>query len=315
MATSSGTYVGIDVSKDRLDIAILGEKQAWQVDNTPNGIASLVQQMAERRPELIVVEATGGYQRSVVDALFQAGLFVAVVNPARVRQFARACGLLAKTDKLDAFVLAEFGRKVQPKRYEGKSEAEKQLSALLVRRKQVEEMLKAEQNRLRTISPSLRGSVERIIAILKEEKKRLDEQIRELMNEHKAWQEQTEILGSAPGVGMVTTATLLADLPELGKMDRKKIAALVGVAPMNYDSGKKRGYRKTKGGRTDVRSVLYMSTLVATRYNPLIQTHYQQLLKRGKLKKVALTACMRKFLTILNAMLRDQQPFRCATTS
>jgi transposase len=282
----------------------------WQVDHTPDGIAQLVQQMAERQPELIVVEATGGYQRNVVDALFHAGLCVAVVNPARVRQFARACGLLAKTDKLDAQVLAVFGQRVQPKRYEGKSEAEKQLSALLTRRKQVEEMLKAEQNRLRTISPSLRGSVEQVIAVLKEQKKRLDEQIQELVKEQKAWQEQREILASAPGVGPVTTATLLADLPELGKMDRKKIAALVGVAPMNYDSGKKRGYRKTKGGRTDVRSVLYMSTLVATRYNPVIQTQYQHLLKRGKEKKVALTACMRKFLTILNAMMRDQQPFR-----
>jgi transposase len=308
MATSS--YVGIDVSKARLDIAVLGEKQAWQAENTCKGIDELVQEMVELQPELIVVEATGGYQRAVVDALFHAGLCVAVVNPARVRQFARACGLLAKTDKLDAQVLAVFGQRVQPKRYEGKSEAEKQLSALLVRRKQLEEMLKAEQNRLRTISPSLRGSVERIIALLKEEKKRLEEQIQQFLNEQKAWQEQREILGSAPGVGMVTTATLLADLPELGKMDRKKIAALVGVAPMNYDSGRKRGYRKTKGGRGEVRSVLYMSTLVATRYNPVIQSQYQQMLKRGKLKKVALTACMRKFLTILNAMVRDQQPFR-----
>jgi transposase len=155
--------------------------------------------------------------------------------------------------------------------------------------------------------------VERSIAFLKEEKKILDEQICELMSEQKAWQEQTEILTSAPGVGMVTTATLLAELPELGKMDRKKIAALVGVAPMNYDRGKKRGYRKTKAGRTNVRSVLYMSTLVATRYNPVIQKQYQQMLKRGKEKKVALTACMRRFLTILNAMMRDRQPFRCTT--
>src|SRR5512134_2809620 len=177
--------------------------------------------MVQLQPELIVVEATGGYQRSVVEALFHAGLSVAVVNPARVRQFARACGLLAKTDKLDAQVLAVFGQRVQPKRYKGKSEAERQLSALLVRRKQLEEMLKAEQNRLRTISPSLRGSVERIVALLKEEKKRLEEQIEQYLNEHKAWQQQTEILGSAPGVGKVTTATLLADLPELGKMDRK----------------------------------------------------------------------------------------------
>ncbi len=308
MATSS--YVGIDVSKSRLDVAVLGEERERQVDNTQAGIAKLVQQMQELQPLLIVVEATGGYQRHVVDALFHAGLSVAVVNPARVRQFARACGLLAKTDKLDARVLAVFGQRMQPRRYEGKNEAEMQLSALLVRRKQVEEMLKAEQNRLRTIAPSLRSSVERMIAVLKEEKKRLDDQIHEAMKEQKAWQEKREILSSAPGVGQVTTATLLADLPELGKMDRKKIAALVGVAPMNHDSGKKRGYRKTKGGRTDVRSVLYMSTLVATRYNPVIQAQYQHLLRRGKVKKVALTACMRKFLTILNAMMRDQQPFR-----
>jgi transposase len=310
MTTSSEVYVGIDVSKDKLDVAVLGEKHTWQVENTKGGIQKLVRQMQKVCPELIVVEATGGYQRSVAEALFHAGLCVAVVNPKRVREFARASGLLAKTDKLDAFVLAEFGRKMQPRRYEGKSEAEKQLSALLVRRKQLEEMLKAEQNRLRTISPSIRGSVERIIAILKEEKKHLEEQIQGFLKEQKVWQEQAEILDSAPGVGPVTTATLLAQLPELGKMDRKKIAALVGVAPMNHDSGKKRGYRKTKGGRADVRSVLYMSTLVATRYNPLIQSQYQQMLKRGKLKKVALTACMRKFLTILNAMMRDQQPFR-----
>ena len=310
MATSSGKYVGMDVSKDRLDVAVLGERQEKQMSNTQKGSAELVQWMQELQPELIVVEATGGYQRAVVDALFHAGLSVALVNPARVRQFARASGLLAKTDKLDARVLAEFGRKMQPRRYEGKTEAEKQLSALLVRRKQLEEMLKAEQNRLRTISPGLRGSVERIIAMLKEEKKRIDEQIQEFMKEQKAWQEQAGILSSAPGVGKVTTATLLAELPELGKMDRKKIAALVGVAPMNFDSGRKRGYRKTKGGRGDVRSVLYMATLVATRRNPLIQAQYQQMLKRGKLKKVALTACMRKFLTILNAMVRDQQPFR-----
>ena len=314
MTTSStGTYVGIDVAKDRLDIAVLGEGRVWQVDNTRDGIAHLVQQMEALQPELIVVEATGGYQRGVVEGLFQAGLAVAVVNPARVRQFARACGLLAKTDKLDAQVLAVFGQRVGPRQYEAKSEAGKQLSALLVRRRQLDEMLKAEQNRLRTLPQSVKSSAERVIACLKDEKKTLDTQIQQFMKEQEDWQEQTEILNSAPGVGKVTTATLLAELPELGKMDRKKIAALVGVAPMNFDSGRKRGYRKTKGGRGDVRSVLYMSTLVATRYNPLIQAHYQQLLKRGKLKKVALTACMRKFLTILNAMLRDRQPFRCAS--
>ena len=315
MATSSETYVGVDVSKDKLDVAVLGEERVWQVANTQEGINELVAWMQELQPELIVVEATGGYQRALVEALFWAGLAVAVVNPARVRQFARACGLLAKTDKLDAQVLAVFGQKVQPRRYESKSEAGKQLSAMLVRRRQLDEMLKAEQNRLRTISTSLRGSVEQVIACLKEGKKVLDAQIQQFVAEQHAWQEQTEILKSAPGVGKVTTATLLAELPELGKMDRRKIAALVGVAPMNSDSGKKRGYRKTKGGRGDVRSVLYMATLVATRRNPLIRVQYQHLLKRGKLKKVALIACMRKFLTILNAMVRDQQPFRFTATA
>jgi len=244
--------------------------------------------------------------------LFRSGLAVAVVNPSRVRQFARACGLLAKTDKLDAQMLAVFGERVKPRVYEGKDEKERELSGLLVRRRQLEEMLKAEKNRLRTIQPSLQGSVERIIACLQAEKKLVEEQIRQYMTQHSEWQAEREILESAPGVGPVTTATLLADLPELGKLDGKKIAALVGVAPMNHDSGKKRGYRKTKGGRADVRSVLYMSTLVACRYNPVIKAQYENLLKRGKEKKVAITACMRKLLVILNAMRRDRQPFHCS---
>jgi len=310
MTTSSGTCVGIDVSKDKLDVAVLGEKEERQVDNSAKGIMKLVRQMQGLGPELIVVEATGGYQRAVVDTLFRSGLAVAVVNPARVRQFARACGLLAKTDKLDAQVLAVFGERVKPRLYEGKDEKERELSGMLVRRRQLEEMLKAEKNRLRTIQPSLQGSMERIITCLQEEKKMVEEQIRQYVTQHSKWQAERELLESAPGVGMVTSATLLADLPELGKLDGKKIAALVGVAPINHDSGKKRGYRKTKGGRTTVRSVLYMSTLVATRYNPVIKAQYENLLKRGKEKKVALTACMRKFLVILNAMMRDRQPFR-----
>jgi transposase len=227
-----------------------------------------------------------------------------------VRQFARACGLLAKTDKLDAQVLAVFGERVKPRLYEGKDEKERELSGLLVRRRQLEEMLKAEKNRLRTVQPSLQDSIQRIIACLQGEKRVVEDQIHQYLTEQKAWQNQRQILESAPGVGPVTTATLLADLPELGKLDGKKIAALVGVAPMNHDSGKKRGYRKTKGGRADVRSVLYMATLVACRYNPLIKAQYENLLKRGKEKKVAITACMRKFLVILNAMMRDRQPFR-----
>jgi len=314
MATSSGKCVGIDVSKDKLDVALLGKNQVQQVSNTEKGIAKLVDQMQGIVPDLIVVEATGGYQRAVVDAMFQAGLAIAVVNPSRVRQFARAYGLLAKTDKLDAQVLAVFGERVQPRLYKGKDEKERELSGLLVRRRQLEEMLKAEKNRLRTIQTSLRGSVERIIAVLQAEMKYLGEHIEQFMQKQTEWQEHSAILSSAPGVGPVTTATLLADLPELGKLDGKKIAALVGVAPMNHDSGKKRGYRKTKGGRADVRSVLYMATLVACRYNPLIKRQYENLLKRGKEKKVAITACMRKFLVILNAMMRDRQPFHCSVT-
>ena len=267
MTTSSGKFVGIDVSKDRLDVAVMGEKREWQVDNSEAGIKELVKQLQAMEPELIVVEATGGYQRAVVDGLFRSGLAVAVVNPMRVRQFARACGLLAKTDRLDAQVLAVFGERVQPRRYKGVSVKERELSGLLVRRRQLEEMLKAEKSRLRTISQGVKGSVERIIAVLEEEKQEMDEQIKRFMQEQSEWREPSGILSSAPGVGPVTTATLLADLPELGKLDGKKIAALVGVAPINHDSGKKRGYRKTKGGRADVRSVLYMATLVACRYN------------------------------------------------
>lgn len=310
MATSSGKFVGIDVSKNRLDVAVMGEAQTSQVTNNEEGIAKLVKQMQGLEPELIVVEATGGYQRAVVDGLFRSGLAVAMVNPSRVRQFARACGVLAKTDQLDAQVLAVFGERVKPRLYEGKDEKERELSGMLVRRRQLEEMLKAEKNRLRTVQPSLQGSIQRIIACLEGEKQVVEDQIHQYLTEQEAWQNQRRILGSAPGVGPVTTATLLADLPELGKLDGKKIAALVGVAPMNHDSGRKRGYRKTKGGRADVRSVLYMATLVATRYNPLIKAQYENLLKRGKEKKVAITACMRKFLVILNAMMRDGQPFR-----
>jgi len=310
MTTSSGKFVGIDVAKEKLDIAVLGETKASQVGNDKQGIASLVKKLKKRSPALIVVEATGGYQRAVVLALYEAGLPVAVVNPQRVRQYARASGVLAKTDKLDAFNLAEFGRQMKPRHFEAKSASGRYLSALLVRRRQVEEMLKAEKSRMRTVYADLRGSLERMIDELQAEKKRLEGELSKFMEEHEEFAEQEQILCSAKGVGRVTAATLLAELPELGKLNRKKIAALVGVAPMNFDSGKKRGYRKTKGGRMEVRSALYMSTLVATRYNPLIKAQYQQLVGRGKVKKVALIACMRKFLTILNAMMRDRVPFR-----
>jgi len=315
MTTRSLTYVGIDVSKDILDVAILGEKRVNQYTNTRAGIKDLIKKMSQVTPALIVVEATGGYERAVVLGLFEAGLPVARVSANRVRQYARARGLLAKTDRLDALNLADYGKHVQPRLFTAKSEIGQLLSALLVRRRQLGEMLKAEKNRLRTVYGELGKSIETVIACLTGELKRLDQEIRTFLDNDPEWLEQEQLLRSAQSVGAVTAATLLADLPELGKLDRKQIAALVGLAPINRDSGKRRGYRKTGQGRSTVRSVLYMATLTGIRYNPVIRRHYQHLLSRGKEKKVALTACMRKLLVILNAMMRDQQPFRTATLS
>lgn len=308
-------YVGMDVSKDQLDVAIWDDKGYWEFSNSKRGIAKLVKQMLALGPKLIVVEATGGYEEAVVLALFEAGLPVALVSPQRVRQYARAKGLLAKTDKLDARVLAEYGQKIQPRLFVGKSEERQRLSALVGRRKQVNEMLQAEKNRLRTIAAEVKSSVQRSIAFLRAELKDLEAQIHEFMKAHEEFGQQGKLLCTAKSVGPVTAATLLADLPELGQLDRKQIAALVGVAPMNRDSGRKRGYRKTKGGRPAVRTVLYMSTLNGIQHNPILKPQYEQLVKRGKEKKVAITACMRKMLVILNAIMRDHQPFRYPATT
>jgi transposase len=308
-------YVGIDVSKDKLDLAVLGQKAIIQVANTKKGIAGLVKRMLQLSPKLIVVEATGGYEEALVLALYEAGLPVALVSPQRVRQYARARGLLAKTDGIDANNLAEYGKNIQPRLFVAKSEAGRRLSAMVGRRRQLGNMLKTEKNRLRTAYLEMKSSIRTVIACLEAEVKRLDDEICEFMKQHEDFKEQQKLLRTAKSIGPVTSATLLADLPELGKLDRKQIAALVGVAPMNHDSGKKRGYRKTKGGRPEIRSVLYMAALSGIRYNPVIKAQYEQLVKRGKEKKVAITACMRKTLTILNAMMRDQQPFRTITMS
>lgn len=310
MTTTSEKYVGIDVSKDKLDVAVLEEKAIVQIANTKRGFAKLIKQMGKINPKLIVVEATGGYEEGLVLALYEAGLPVALVSPQRVRQYAKARGVLAKTDKLDAQNLAAYGKQIQPRLFVAKSEAGRRLSGLVARRKQLVEMEKAEKNRLRLAEAESKKSIQRVIKCLAGEVNHLNAEIAKFMKEHADFAEQEKLLRSAKSIGSVTAATLLADLPELGKLDRKQIAALVGVAPMNHDSGKKRGYRKTKGGRPEVRNVLYMSALSAIRYNPVIKPQYQQLVKRGKEKKVAITACMRKMLTILNAMMRDQVPFR-----
>lgn len=251
-------------------MAVLGEKGSAQFANTQRGITEFARQMIQVKPKIIVVEATGGYEEALVLRLFEAGLPVALVSPQRVRQYARARGLLAKTDRLDAQNLAEYGKNIQPRLFVAKSEERRRLSALVGRRKQLEEILHAEKNRMRTQSSEIRSSLERVIGCLEAEMQRMDEKIRTFMKEHADFQKQEQLLRSAKSIGPVTAATLLADLPKLGKLDRKQIAALVGVTPMNQDSGKKRGYRKTKGGRPAVRNVLYMSTLSGIRYNPVI---------------------------------------------
>src|SRR5687768_14184805 len=294
MTMTSQIYIGIDVSKDSLDVAVLGKKPIVQFANTKKGIAKLVQHMKQLEPKLIVVEATGGYEETLVLALFEAGLPVALVSPQRVRQYAKAKGLLAKTDKLDAKTLADYGKTIQPRLFVGKSEERKRLSALVGRRKQLNDMLQAEKNRLRTSSVDMKNSLKRVIAYLKTEMKELEKEIRQFMKTHDEFGQYEKLLRSAKSIGPVTAATLLADLPELGTLDRKQIAALVGVAPMNKDSGKKRGYRKTQGGRPAVRRALYMATLTGIRYNPVLKPQYNELVKRGKEKKVAITACMRK---------------------
>jgi transposase len=315
MTTTSSVYVGVDVSKDILDVAVLGQRRVRQYANTQVGIAELRKAMDQLAPAMIVVEATGGYERAVLLGLFEARLPVARVSANRVRQYARACGLLAKTDRLDAMNLAEFGKHVQPRLFVAKSDLGQRLTAVLVRRRQLGEMLKAEKNRLRTAHLDIGSSIETVIRCLVEEIRRLDGEVRSLLDQDPEWQKKEQLLQSAQAVGPVTAATLLAELPELGTLDRKQIAALVGLAPINRDSGKKRGYRKTGKGRPAVRSVLYMATLTGIRYNPVIRKQYLHLVSRGKEKKVALVACMRKLLTILNAMMRDQQPFRYAATA
>jgi transposase len=314
MSEQQGVFVGIDVSKDSLDVGVSREKQVDQYGNDRKGIGRLVGELRRRNPSLIVVEATGGYEQAVVDGLYEAGLPVARVSPQRVRQYGRARGILAKTDKIDAGNLAEYGEHIRPRLYVAKSQEEEHLSALLSRRKQVSEMLQAEKNRLRTACVDLRASFQTIIACLEEEMERLDKEERSYLEEHEELKEREQLLRSARSIGPVTAATLMAELPELGKLDRKQIAALVGVAPMNQDSGRRRGYRKTKGGRPDVRRTLYMATLTGIRYNPVIKANYERLVGRGKEKKVAITACMRKMLTILNAMMRDQKPFQSPAT-
>lgn len=303
-------YVGIDVAKANMDVAIYPSGQQWSFSNDDKGINQAVTRLRELSPELIVMEATGDIELPLTAALTVAGLPMVVVNPRQVRNFARAMGRLSKTDTIDAQVMAYFAATVQPKPRPMPDAQTQELSAILARRRQVIEMIVAERNRLGIANEAVRESIQDHIAWLEKELADVDNNLTRIIQESPLWKEKDELLRSVPGVGPVLSVTLLADLPELGTLNRRQIAALVGVAPLNRDSGTFRGKRSVWGGRAKVRAVLYMATLVATRHNAVIRAFYQRLYAAGKEKKVALTACMRKLLTILNAVIRSRSPWR-----
>ncbi len=303
-------FVGIDVAKAQLDIALRPAGERWAVPNDASGIVPLVARLQALHPTLIVLEATGGLERAATAALAAAGLPVVVVNPRQARDFARATGQLAKTDALDARALAHFADVIRPTPRPLPDAQTQELRALLGRRQQLIGMRTAEQNRLVGTNARLAKDIEAHIAWLNAGIATLDDDLETMLRASPLWRENDDLLQSAKGIGPVSAHTLLRELPELGTLTRQQIAALVGVAPLNCDSGTLRGKRTIWGGRAQVRTVLYMSTLVATRFNPQIKAFYERLLAAGKVKKVALTACMHKFLTILNAMLKHRTPWQ-----
>lgn len=299
-------YVGIDVAKATLDVCT-SEGEAWQAANDDHSMAALQGRMRGLAPALIVLEATGGYELRAAAALAAAGLPVAVVNPRQVRSFARSIGKLAKTDQIDARVLARFGAAVQPEPRPLPDAETSELEALITRRRQLVGMVTAEQNRLPTALPITRKQIKAHIGWLRRQLSQVDADIDGTVRRSPLWRAKDDLLQSVPGIGKTTARTLLAQLPELGTLNAKQIAALVGVAPLNQDSGTLRGRRRVWGGRAPVRCSLYMATLVGSRYNPLLKACYDRLRAAGKPPKVALVACMRKLLIIVNAMLRDGQ--------
>lgn len=301
--------VGIDVAKERLEVAVYPSGERLRVSNDEAGHEELVRQMRQWAPTRIVLEASGGIETAVVGALAAVGLPVVVVNPRQVRDFAKAVGQLAKTDGLDAQVLARFAASVQPAVRALPDAAAQELSALVARRRQVVEMLTAEKNRLGSSPRRIRRSITTHIAWLEKQLAGVDRDLDDTIRRSPVWCEKDDLLRSVPGIGPVMSRTMLARLPELGRLGRRQIAALVGVAPFNRDSGTLRGRRVVCGGRADVRSPLYMATLAATRYNPVIRTFYGHLVAAGKRRKVAVVACMRKLLTILNAILKHRTPW------
>ncbi|MBU0690224.1 IS110 family transposase [bacterium] len=310
---AAAVYVGIDVAQDHLDIATTAD-QVWSVKHHPRAMTALAKRLVKLSPARIIVESTGKLEQELVIVLAEAKLPVVVINPRQVRDFAKATGVLAKTDRIDAQVLARFGEAVKPEVRSLPDEQTRDLMALVARRRQLHQMLRAERHRLLRAARPLKKSLEQHIAYLEKQLAKLDDELQDKLRQSPLWQTQFDLLQSVPGIGPTTAATIIAELPELGRLSRHEIAALVGVAPFNRDSGKWKGKRATWGGRAPVRSALYMATLVATQYNPYIRAHYQQLVARGKAKKSALVACMRKLLVILNTMLKNQQPWNPKST-
>ena len=308
MSAASAVFAGIDVSKERLDVALSSGEQ-WSERNEDAGIRALTRRLQEAAPELIVLEATGGFESASAAALSHASLPVVIVNPRQVRDFARATGQLAKTDQIDARSLALFAERVRPMPKPLPDEAAQELDALLTRRRQLLEMITAEKNRFSFAAVGLRKGIREHIHYLERHLKGVDTEISEQIRNSPIWRAKEDLLRSVPGVGPVLSRTLIAQLPELGELTDKQISALVGVAPLARDSGKMRGRRIVWGGRAPVRAVLYMAALVASRNNPVIRAFYLRLRAAGKPPKVALTACMRKLLVILNAMVRANTPW------
>ena len=305
--TQESVFAGIDVAKDRLDMALRPSGTVRTVAYDSAGISNLVSELQALEPSAVVLESTGGLELSLAGALAAASLPVVVVNPRQVRDFAKATGRLAKTDVLDAHVLAHFAEAVRPEIRPLPDSDTQELHSLTARRAQVVEMVVAEKNRLGRASRAVAPRIRTHIQWLEQELEDLDQGLQQTLRRSPVWREQDDLLRSVPGVGPQLSLTLLADLPELGKLGRKQIAALAGVAPMNRDSGTMRGRRSVSGGRGRVRAVLYMGALVASQHNPVIRSFYQRLLAAGKPKKLALTACMRKLLTILNSMVKNGQ--------
>ena len=308
--TSSKVFVGIDVSKSTLDVAIEPSGEILQYANDPTFIESLVKKLRPLSPERIVIEATGGLEKPVVAALASAQLNVAVVNPRRTRDYARAMGHLAKTDRIDCSVLAAFAANVTTRLTPLKTGEQELMAALLTRRRQLVQMLVEEKNHLASAPIALQKQIKAHIAFIEKRITGCDDDIDKLITDSDLWRAKDELLQSVPGVGPVLSHTLLAALPELGTIDRKKIGTLMGLAPLNWDSGHRRGKRHIAAGRATVRSVLYMGTLTAIRVNPVIRTFYKRLIAANKPPKVAITACMHKLITILNAMLKTNSPWR-----